>query len=268
MKKANGTQRKKRTRAGTDTSRGRRIDILSVDWDSFFPDTLHYDWGHNEQSAMFFEMLWATRPGSVNMKTGKTAIEEIVPSGWQGFWDRLDTTPSTIVIAESHHDLFRVLETHGIRGARIWNLDAHHDLGYSNGAEPSCENWAAHALKRGMASEYNLVYPEWRRGSPENKPTMASLPRPRYGVGDLRFSPQMLFVCRSGCFSPTWADREWLEFVSGLKRFVSWQWKIALPYAMKERSPNRAEAEDLARQWAVMREQMAAMPAAVRQAQG
>jgi len=44
--------------------------------------------------------------------------------------------------------------------------------------------------------------------------------------------------------------------LGGLERFPSWRWKMELPYAMKERSPDRAAAEGLAGQMDAIRRVM------------
>ncbi len=53
------------------------MNILSIDWDYFFPDTSEYDWGHNENSIML-DFIWSTRCISRSLKDRtKRAIAEI-----------------------------------------------------------------------------------------------------------------------------------------------------------------------------------------------
>jgi hypothetical protein len=33
------------------------MKILSIDWDWFYPDSMPYDWGHNEENAMIGWMI-------------------------------------------------------------------------------------------------------------------------------------------------------------------------------------------------------------------
>jgi len=228
----------------------RKISILSVDWDYFFPNVDDYDWTHNEEGSLYFEMIWSLRPGNARLgDPSKVAVETVRPDRklLDGFWGRtVKMMPWGLIVAESHADLYRVV-IESIQPARveITNFDAHHDAGYGMKMEPNCGNWAERFHKGKKLDRYELVYPPWRKDDPEGKlPRFAKVidppPARRY---------DFIFICRSGCWTPTWADREWLEFIGWWKRekYV-WNHKTAAPYALKERSPNLEEANRISRQ--------------------
>lgn len=187
------------------------LKVLSIDWDYFFPDPSWFDWSHNEESSLLYEMVWATRPGTHNLKTGARAVNAFVPDRalLDGFWDRTivpDHLIFKLVIAESHKTLGEELLKMGLT-YDITNFDQHHDMGYDERPEMDCGNWAKHVLKACPGSTYRVVYPPWRKGEPEgSRKVPTSKPR--------RVAPDILFICRSSCWTPSWADEEWLKFTS------------------------------------------------------
>lgn len=203
--------------------------ILSVDWDYFFTDDAPYDWGHRE-TMFFLEMIWPVRLTNVNMLTGKEAFIEYVPTIPKDFWKIVKNKPS-IFVAESHASIAQMIGKNSI----VTNLDAHHNCGYGNIKTLECGNWAYMAGKK--IKEYHLCYPTWREEGQEHKPsrkptsTIKGLPEPAdYDV---------IFVCRSGCWTPPWWDlkfREWLD-QSGLDV------TLVDDYVKKNRSPNLEEAK-------------------------
>jgi len=220
------------------------VSILSIDWDWFFPNVGPYDWTHNEENPLFFETIWSLRPGSMHiMDPTRVAVEEIRPDRalLDGFWERtVKMIPMALFVAESHLDLYRIV-SESIRPKRVEvvNFDAHHDTGYGLGAKPNCGNWAEHFHKEKKLARYEVVYPPWRKAEPEGKmPRFVKVIEPpparRY---------DFVFVCRSGCWTPTWADREWLDFIGWWKRSeYVWGHKVAAPFALKERQPNLEDA--------------------------
>jgi hypothetical protein len=194
------------------------VNILSVDWDYFFPDIDGYDWGHHEESALLYETIWSLRAGNRDMSGKNRAVDHIRPdkSKLDGFWNRIQTVkmpPMFMAVCESHKSLYEWIEANRgcIKNVEITNFDAHHDFGYGHKTELNCGNWAYHAMKKKLIKKYHLVYPEWRKEHPEamtNKPTSVhygSISPVEYYAG--------IFICRSSCWTPTWADDEWVKFI-------------------------------------------------------
>jgi hypothetical protein len=188
------------------------IKVLSVDWDFFYPDSSWYDWGSHEENPMCYELLWHTRSSS-KTREGEMAVNHYNPSGTETFWDQiLDTDNlSHICITESHRRCYDLLRS--LRGLELVNFDAHHDYGYQQKKKLDCSNWAFFCKKKKIISEYRLIYPTWRKEMPENDrkfkfPVSYELPKKeKYNI---------VFVCRSPCWTPPWADDKWLQFTKDL----------------------------------------------------
>lgn len=219
--------------------------LLSVDWDYFFPDVVPYDWGHRE-SRLFAETLWNFRTMSRNLLTGEEAIETVRPSGHEEFWEGVvKGAPVALAITESHADLFGLLESFPVD--EIVGFDQHHDLYYGKLPDvPECGSWAGHALESGLVKKYTLVYPAWRKDRPENPPDKWE---ERFVV---RYDPpeqrhyDMVFICRSSSWTPSWSDDEWLGFVNWWKQYpYIWNERLTIDFVQQARSPNLEEAQAL-----------------------
>lgn len=226
--------------------------ILSVDWDYFFPNTFEFDWGHRE-SSFFLEAIWALRAGTRGLRSNERAIDKMRPDKTlvEYFWAQFTSQfpPRQLVVAESHTSLYQYMEDRNIVGATVWNFDAHHDLGYGL-SQFNCGNWAREAARNCWMDEYHLVYPAWRKNEPEAEiPTVKGLKFDvHYEIPKLTGRP-LVFICRSGSWTPTWSDAAWLRFVRFFRRYsVTWNLMAFNPFAMKRRSPNMTEAKRLAKQ--------------------
>ena len=233
------------------------LKVLSVDWDYFLPELGWYDWSHTEESGMFYEFVWNTRCASRNLKTGQRALENVIPNPdlLNGFWDRVLASNATpiICVSESHKDLYHFIGT--ICNMKIWNFDQHHDLGYEQMKTIACDNWAGKLIKSGICTQYNLIYPSWRKqDNDEAKPMVKENVNIRYSHSK-PIKADVVFVCRSSCWSPTWNDNAWTTFIHGLRDRCRFGWDMAVEqgwihkYVMKERHPNMKEAAQLADQY-------------------
>lgn len=156
------------------------------------------------------------RPADKNIDTRMNALDEYVPTIPENFWRILRNKPR-MYVAESHLMLWHLISKYP--ECDIVSLDAHHDCGYAESRISRIEssNWAEAALRFGFINSLKLYYPEWRRdlaeGVPKKEPTAVKFGLPR------RQSYDLVFVCRSGAWTPPWYDPEFWEFVtvSGLK---------------------------------------------------
>ena len=239
------------------------MNIVSVDWDYFFADTLEFDWGHRE-SLFFIEAIWSLRAGAVGLVSGEPAIDKMRPrSQFKHFWNSFDFPPEHLVIAESHLSLLEVLRQSGIQDATVYNFDAHHDLGYGM-KEENCGNWAKIAHEEGRIESYKLVYPQWRFVEPEID---GSIPAPEGLEFEYFLEPpeieyaDMVFICRSGSWTPPWCDDEWMKFIGHFEQY-EWLWdsKSFTELALKKRSPNMAEAKQLRAEHIALCSKMGVLP--------
>lgn len=225
--------------------------LLSIDFDFFFPDLFHYDWGSSE-SSFFINGLWHLRAGNRNLKTKEIAIEAVRPDETllRGFWEKIiDThksTPWQIVISESHLDIMHLLKMYP--ACDVLNFDAHHDLGYEDTCKNTidCSNWAAYGLALGLINHYRLRYPSWRKEHPEGCPKEVKelVKMAEYGLPKFIREIDIIFVCRSGAWTPPWSDDKWLEFINGLREInpIVWNQRIVLRNADLPREFDAKEA--------------------------
>lgn len=55
------------------------MNILSIDWDYFFPDISEFDWSTNESNSFMFEAIWPLRADNIGYVSKRTAIEHVQP---------------------------------------------------------------------------------------------------------------------------------------------------------------------------------------------
>lgn len=207
--------------------------ILSVDWDYFFPPLDAYNWDYFE-SRFNFDGAWQIRAFDVHPDNGRPAPLDHMPrKEYKTFWDThctLAWNGIPVYVAESHVDIMTPL-TAMTDMLHVINFDAHHDCGYaSRFSAPDhlcCGAWVRAVWREHKERfwRYDLVYPEWRRNHPEEFdviPALQNIMSRHYGPFDPnspmpKYIPDMIFVCRSGCWSPPWADYEWLDFLTRVR---------------------------------------------------
>ena len=234
------------------------MNLLSVDWDYFFPCADWYDWGHKED-PMFMEFLWKTRPGSMHIRDHVLAIDGFVPrvDEVRGFWDRVCSKTKFLVVADSHSDIKHPLK---MGGWTVWNFDTHHDLRYGKrGKNPNqyrCDNWGDVGKRKKKIDKYNLVYPEWRRGEEETFPDSPICDNVFYGIPKDLPEFDAVFICRSSAWIPTWWDPLWIEFIEYWKKDKQlWDSKVSCEFALRERKPNMEDARKIAKEHVKQREE-------------
>jgi hypothetical protein len=233
------------------------MKILSVDFDYFLPDLSWMDWGHHE-SALFIQHLWQLRCGDIHLKTHQSALDYVVPDLERlvHFWDQVlshDSAANQVTVADSHLSLGAEIISNQWMVERIDNYDQHHDCGYDEAADNSptieCGNWASKLMRTGHLKKYHLHYPAWRRQMPERSQAELRRRLGRHGSYDHRLPPKpttydLIFICRSGGWTPTWCDNNFSDFVQQLL----WEFtcdKVKRLNDLNERHPTMEEAIEL-----------------------
>ncbi len=219
------------------------INICSIDWDYFFPNSIFYDWGHNEN---FPDMLWNIRADNIPILNKKynekdIALHNYIPdqNKLKDFWNNIKIKENlNLIITESHLDISYIFDSILLYDEiSIYNFDAHHDI-YSSEEELDCGNWAYHFLNSDESiTHYHIIYPEWRKTEPDMKIDMKIDINTHYQIPDNLPIFDILFICRSGAWTPSWADDDWINFIECWKQKSSsiWDNKIALDYVLKKR---------------------------------
>lgn len=238
--------------------------LLSVDWDYFFPDYEAYNffaterYRKGEDIRAWTEVPWVSRSGLIRPGGNRpmfTVHRPVIPFL---FWERFTfSRKAKLYVAESHKDIIPIMLDLADK-VDVLNVDAHHDIIYRRGQKDDCGNWVHAAHRRGILSSYSLVYPSWRKKTPEfnvvqessknllvnTKGPPVALRRfmPSYALPDASMTFDAVFLCRSGAWTPSWSDDKFFELIEQCslpKVYVD-------PYAESKRpSPRREDAEDL-----------------------
>jgi hypothetical protein len=180
--------------------------LLSVDWDYFVPERPEYDLSHSE-SPIFLDMVWRSRSGLLDhIKT--TGTEE-------GFWDRLGGSMDGVgptYVSDSHMYAYRLLLS-GVDHVIL--VDAHHDC-WKEGRKDHvyCHNWLRVWLAGGKHRRVTWIQPEWSKGIFEVPKDLRKLVATE---SEIKGKIDMVHVCRSGCWTPPWLDKQFIQFVDSRK---------------------------------------------------
>ncbi|MDE2098313.1 MAG: hypothetical protein KGL39_13755 [Patescibacteria group bacterium] len=210
------------------------MKIISVDWDYFVKEDARLDWGHSE-NGFFLNQAWALRRMDFHGAIGSgetpkvTDLTKLVPFlgneklvGVMGFVGQV----KMVAVAESHLAILQLLD--GKRGPHeIYNVDAHHDLGYNDDpgkdrSRVNCGSWGKYLHNLGKVKSWTQCYPTWRMESAEDFPKLPNtsqvfsddpvLNMPRGFVGKV----DALFICRSGCWVPPEYDKRFTALCESL----------------------------------------------------
>ena len=186
--------------------------LLSVDWDYFTPEDPKDDLGHSE-TEVHLDMMWRARSG---------LLDKIKTDGEQeGFWDRIGGSLSGVgstYVSDSHMHAYSLL-----RGVdHVILVDAHHDcweedsLGIETLGEGYiyCHNWLSVWLSKGRHRRVTWIQPEWSKGLYDVPKKL----RKRVTVkSEIKGKIDRVHVCRSGCWTPPWLDKQFIKFVEDRK---------------------------------------------------
>lgn len=214
------------------------MNLLSVDWDFFFPYPEHdphgyYDWGHQE-SPFFINDVWTIRAAAF-LDRGQDL--PVVDQSWKHFWHEFRfTAEATLTYGESHAwaaDPRMVADI-----TEVWNYDAHHDCGYGQwatvlppllkGGEFNCGNWMIRYILDNVKT--HVRYPGWRSFS-EDEDSRATL-EPTTKAMAFTDEPSDLpvfdyiYVCRSGAWTPPWTDDDFMAFLDACPVPSEQRWDI------------------------------------------
>jgi len=239
------------------------MNILSIDWDYFFPNNFDFDWSMDDTRMIFYETIWPIRWSNMNLKTKELAKDIYHPDLQllNGFLDKvlINSNPAMLSIAESHSDIQHLINLFPAK-VNIYNFDQHHDIYYSDdltsNMQLNCGNWVSYF--RNQINEYHIIYPAWRKHSPEHNDNRSDYAASiSYDIPNDPPKFHMVFICRSAPWTPSWSDHHWIEFIEYFKTNYRYTWdhKIALEYALEPRPFNQDEAEQYYKQFKEIMEQ-------------
>lgn len=197
------------------------MNLLSIDWDYFFPVVENagenwqlYDWGHRE-TELFKTTIWPIRADSFD----RARVALPGTSGKErGFWSRFKFSPNaTLYIADSHSRITTREVERNV--SSVMSFDAHHDACYNKSGAAnaqrgviSCDNWAYWFACTGR--KVIVRYPKWRDYAMADEPKPASpIFRRVDSERPVTTEFESIFICRSGSWTPSWLDDAFDAFV-------------------------------------------------------
>lgn len=232
------------------------MKLITIDWDYFFPCPIWYDLSHFENGFMIHD-IWYHRCNNFNIETGVSILDEYVPDMKliDLFFENLRFDPCRLVISESHMHIVENFNFFEVDA--IYNFDAHHDLFTSSEetGQINCGNWADYLLSQFEIDNYVIVHPEREKIKPSNPPlkphthNYSTNINVMYGIPDDLPVFDFIHICRSGAWTPPWADHLFIEFVNRFNTFDVWQQKIVIDDPLAQRKPDHIEAIEVKSQF-------------------
>ena len=157
---------------------------------------------------MYLTMLWGLRFGF---------RDEIKTNGKEEwFWDwlkkRVDIEGAELHLADSHtfcYDACADID-------RIILFDAHHDCWNGKQGHVHCHDWARRWLEEDAGRQLTWVKPGHELCSEEQMKEMRERVKSVPFSGDLKLDidcADVVYICRSGCWTPPWLDQAFIDFV-------------------------------------------------------
>lgn len=198
------------------------LNVLSIDYDYFmkfkdddisvlssFPDG-------TEAFINLSDIIWTTRLASDydadNIAKVSCNTDELFEV-WKFLSKQRKSTP--VLIVNSHVHIYEFVKEHmkNKDSVRVVNMDFHHDAYdiYEKNKGVNCGNWV-NFLDREYSMEYDWITSDcgWKAAS--EKPAILD-GRPRYRnledfrIANPKFRPDIIFICRSDCWTPPHMDR-------------------------------------------------------------
>lgn len=207
------------------------IKVLSIDWDYFVDCPIDFkaanfpDGGNENLPEFVLDQVWMTRYGQCSkLKDVKMDISEMAKL--RMMLKKIVNQYTTVVIADSHKDIYKYLEE--LRQTNfpmdLYNIDFHHDVYDFQDDNVDCGNWlrlfmnAENGHDRDTFTWIRREDSELSRNEIIDDNSCVGIPR------DISTPFQLIFLCRSGVWSPPHLDREFLSlcrFLNKLSNKVS-----------------------------------------------
>lgn len=179
------------------------INLLSVDWDYFFPNFNEFDWLEISDPYLIYDLIWPIRYATKAIGRNIIARDYYNPVWfYEHFWKYLiKTSPKSIFIFDHPEDINVVLETF-LEEINIVSFDQH-----DNGLEK--------IIDIDKIVEYNLIFPRWDCKDFQVKGKLLLEFKREYPVFDA------IFVYRNPKYTSSWNDGKWINFIKILKSKAS-----------------------------------------------
>ena len=204
------------------------IKVLSIDWDYFVDCPIEFkmanfpDGGNENLSDHILDYTWVSRYGQCSkLKDVKVDDREMVALVM--LLKKVITQHTKVVIADSHKDIYKYLEE--LRSTKmpidLYNIDFHHDMYEFQDADVDCGNWLRMFMRADNSHDQDKF--TWvRREDSElsrydsiNEGSVVGIPK------DITTPFQLVFLCRSGVWSPPHLDGNFLSLCRLLNKLTN-----------------------------------------------
>lgn len=201
------------------------IKALSIDWDYFADCPVDFrvsefpDGGNEDLPEVVLDQVWMTRYGQCSkLKDVKVDTSELVKL--RMLLKSIISPYTVVIIAESHKDIYKYLEEfrQTKMPVELYNIDFHHDVYDFQNDEVDCGNWLRMFVNSDKGHEDDMF--TWiRRKDSELSGNEVIDASSLVGIPKGITTPfQLVFLCRSGAWSPPHLDKEFLSLCRFLNK--------------------------------------------------
>ena len=196
------------------------VKVLSIDWDYFIKATaderefMFPDGGNENLPESVQSTVWASYYGNPQYSLESIKVDKEALKMLRFLLSRQDVkNPPVMKVTDSHKWAYEFIQSHLKTPQQpivLYNVDYHHDIYDIPGSnEVDCSNW----LRK--LCEYSNVDAYWVAREDSDPESESQEPLPRATLEDIMDTQfDMVFICRSGMWSPPHLDLEFIRLVS------------------------------------------------------
>lgn len=205
--------------------------LLTIDWDYFMPYINQFNVSCLENrrniDKHWYKIYLQNKERGIDI-TREMRVGHIVNNFWQKINDKFIIPKDIkVVISDSHKYAYDIAKRE--KCTRVFNFDAHTDLGYggleSLQFEVNCANWLGRLLKDNIIDEADIVLSPY---SAENSEEFSEI-NDKYNVKypivremNEEVTIDAIHVCRSGAWTAPWLDDEFFKFVNEISNNIEY----------------------------------------------
>lgn len=212
------------------------LRVLSIDWDYLVNATMEErlymfpDGGNENLPTGILDYIWASRYAE-NPKLAEIAVDEPDMENLKQFILKSCNNRTRIIIADSHKHIFdSVSKAHKkAQPVTIINVDFHHDCyGENNSSVVDCGNWVTQLFvnkenRLNMDLSQSKYY--WVKRDDSDDLEKSYEWCHTISIDDMKsleeFPFDLLFICRSGVWSPPHLDNEFLKLCNWCRAHIT-----------------------------------------------
>lgn len=196
------------------------VKVLSIDWDYFIKATANErefmfpDGGNEDLPESVQNSVWASHYGNPQYSLESIKVDKEALKMLRFILSKQNVkNPPVMKVTDSHKWAYKFIQSHLKTPQQpivLYNVDYHHDIYDISGSnEVDCGNW----LRK--LCEYSNVDAYWVAREDSDPESESQEPLPRATLEDIMDTQfDMVFICRSGMWSPPHLDLEFIRLVS------------------------------------------------------